>query len=94
MPDSFLHGVEVIEDNSGVRPIQTATSSIIGLVGSAPIGPVNTPVIIHGSLREAVAQFGPAGYGFSIPDALDAIMDQYGALVVVVNVADPTDDGI
>ncbi|UTW43885.1 hypothetical protein KFE69_07290 [bacterium SCSIO 12844] len=31
----FFHGVEVIELDSGSRPIQTVRSSVIGLVGTA-----------------------------------------------------------
>ncbi len=92
MPEQYLHGVEAIEVTDGARTIQTASSSVIGLVGTAPIGEVNTPVLIHGNRREAVSLFGSPGYGFTIPDALDAILDQIGALVVVINVADPSDD--
>jgi phage tail sheath protein FI len=91
MSDSFLHGVEVVEIDDGARSITTVKSSVIGLVGSAPIGAINTPVLIHGNIREAVKKFGPPGYGFTIPDALDAIFDQAGAQVVVINVADPAD---
>jgi len=87
MPEQFLHGVEVVEIDSGARPIRTVKSSVIGLVGTAPKGPVNTPVLIAGSRKEAVAQFG-SGLG-TIPDALDAIFDQAGAMVVVINVLDP-----
>lgn len=36
MPETFLHGVEVIEIDSGPRPIQTVRSSVIGIVGTAP----------------------------------------------------------
>ena len=36
MADTFLHGVEVLEVDSGSRPIQTVRSSVIGLVGTAP----------------------------------------------------------
>ena len=32
----FLHGVEVLEIDSGPRPIQTLRSSVIGIVGTAP----------------------------------------------------------
>lgn len=94
MSDSFLHGVEVVEIDDGARSISTVKSSVIGLVGSAPIGSLNTPVLIHGNIREAVKKFGAPGYGFTIPDALDAIFDQTGALVVVINVADPADDDL
>ncbi len=36
MPETFLHGVEVIEIDDGPRPIQTVRSSVIGVVGTAP----------------------------------------------------------
>ncbi|MDH5179760.1 MAG: phage tail sheath subtilisin-like domain-containing protein [Gammaproteobacteria bacterium] len=87
MPEQFLHGIEVVEIDNGSRPIQTVRSSVIGLVGTAPKGPVNTPTLIAGSRTEAVNIFG-AGIG-TIPDALDAIFDQAGAMVVVINVLDP-----
>ncbi len=87
MPEQFLHGIEVVEIDDGIRSISTVASSVIGLVGTAPKGPVNTPTLIAGSLKEAVTQFGN-GLG-TIPDALDAIFDHIGAMVVVVNVLDP-----
>ena len=49
MADHFLHGVEVIELDGGARPISTVASSVIGLIGTAPQGPVNTPTLILGS---------------------------------------------
>jgi phage tail sheath protein FI len=91
MSEQFLHGVEVIELNDGARPIKTAKSSVIGLIGTAPKGPVNQPILILGSRKEAVAIFGEntkANEGFTIPKALDGIFDQVGAVVVVINVAD------
>jgi len=36
MPETFLHGVEVLEIDTGPRPIQTVRSSVIGLIGTAP----------------------------------------------------------
>ncbi|XHR29598.1 MAG: phage tail sheath C-terminal domain-containing protein [Chthoniobacteraceae bacterium] len=39
MPEQFLHGVEVIEVTSGPKPIQTVSSSIIGIIGTAPDSP-------------------------------------------------------
>ena len=86
----FLHGVEVVEIQEGIRPIRTVRSAVIGLVGSAPIGPVNKPTLVAGSRTEAVRKFG-AGVG-TIPDALEAIFKQAGAAVVVVNVLDPATD--
>ena len=87
MVAEFLHGVEVLEVADQSRPIQTVKSSVIGLVGTAPKGPVNEPVLISGSRADGVKAFG-AGLG-TIPAALDAIFDQVGAAVVVVNVLDP-----
>ena len=92
MSTQFLHGVEVIEINDGARPIQTVKSSVIGLVGTAPQGPVNTPTLILGSRAKAAEIFGEnndANKDYTIPKALDGIFDQAGAMVVVINVADP-----
>ena len=89
MAEHFLHGVEIIELDSGTRPITTVASSVIGLVGTAPQGAVNKPTLILGSRSEAVEAFGTETEGFTIPAALSAIFDQTGAMVVVVNVADP-----
>lgn len=36
MPETFLHGVEVVEITDGPRPIRTVRSSVIGVVGTAP----------------------------------------------------------
>ncbi|HWL51357.1 MAG TPA: phage tail sheath subtilisin-like domain-containing protein [Chthoniobacteraceae bacterium] len=36
MAEQFLHGVELIEVQSGPRPIRTVKSSVIGIVGTAP----------------------------------------------------------
>ena len=90
MADQYLHGVEVIEIDDGARAIKIVKSSVIGLVGTAPQGPVNTPILINGSPTEAVKYFGNHVDGFTIPRALDQIFDQTGAMVVVINVADKT----
>lgn len=36
MPETFLHGVEVVEISDGPRPIRTVRSSVIGVIGTAP----------------------------------------------------------
>ncbi len=89
MPGQYLHGAEVIEVANGARPIRVPASAIIGLVGAAPQGPVNVPTLVFGSLKQGLDTFGPAGYGWSIPDALKAIYTVAEPLVVVINVADP-----
>jgi len=54
----FLHGVEVIEAQTGTRPVKTVKSSVIGLIGTAPFAdtdmfPANTPVLVAGRRADA-----------------------------------------
>ncbi|MDA0782431.1 MAG: phage tail sheath subtilisin-like domain-containing protein [Proteobacteria bacterium] len=91
MPGQFLHGVEVIQIDTGARPIRTVRSSVIGLIGTAPDAdvdafPLNTPVLIAGNRTEA-ALLGDTG---TLPGAIDGIFDQAGAVIVVVR----TDEGV
>ncbi len=83
---AFLHGVEIIELDGGPRPISSVASSVIGLVGTAAKGPTNVPTLVSGSRKEAITQFGIPDGSSTIPDALNAIFDQAGAAVVVINV--------
>ena len=83
---AFLHGIEVIERADNLKPLRPAPTSVIGLVGSAGKGPVNTPTLIAGDRTRAAAVFGGAG---TIPDALEAIFAQAAVTVVAVNVFDP-----
>jgi phage tail sheath protein FI len=95
MPASFLHGVEVIEVTTGPVPVTVVKSSVIGLVGTAPLwaaGPapaqLNEPTLV--SSAQGAAAFGPAVQGYTIPYALAAIQAQGAGQVVVVNVFDIT----
>jgi phage tail sheath protein FI len=87
----FLHGVEVLEVESGTRPISVVNTSVIGIVGTAPdadplVFPLNTPVLVAGSRTEA-AKLDTVGTGLgTLPAALDGIFDQIGAVVIVVRV--------
>lgn len=86
MPTTFLHGVEVLQIDTGARPIQTVRSSVIGLVGTAPDAdpikfPLNTPVLV--TSKSEYATIGSTG---TIKAALDLIYAQAGAVVVVVRV--------
>jgi len=89
MAANFLHGVETIEILKGPRPIRQVKTAVVGLVGTAPTGAVNTPTIVL-SAKDAAA-FGDAAIasGFTIPAALDAIFDQGAGTVIVVNVCNP-----
>ncbi len=93
MPEQFLHGVEVIEIDSGPRPIRTVRSSVIGLVGTAPDAdvekfPLNTPVLIAGRRSEAA----PLGIQGTLPAVIDDVFDQAGAMIVVIRVEEGADD--
>ncbi|WP_372069786.1 phage tail sheath subtilisin-like domain-containing protein (plasmid) [Tistrella mobilis] len=86
MATTFLHGVEVLEVDDGIRPIQTVRSSVIGLAGTAPTAeaeswPLNTPILVTN--RRQLATLGATG---TLPAALEGIYDQAGAVVVVVRV--------
>lgn len=95
----FLHGVEVLEIDTGPRPIQTISTGVIGIVGTAPGAdddafPLNTPVLVAGSRLEAAkldATVDGTGGG-TLPGALDGIFDQIGAVVIVVRVEEGADD--
>ena len=95
MAVSFLHGVETIETTSGPAPITVVKSSVIGLVGTAPLWAVtapatppaiNSPTLVN-SARDG-ASFGPLIQGYTIPYALAAIQAQGAGQVIVVNVFD------
>ncbi len=92
MPTQYLHGVEVIEIDKSPRPIRTVDSAVIGIVGTAPQAltmdfPLHTPVLIAGSRSEA-AKLGITG---TLPAAIDGILDQAGASIVVVRVPESAD---
>jgi len=88
MAANYLHGVETIEVERGPRPVKTVKSAVIGLIGTAPMGPVNVATL---SLSEKdAAAFGSQLPGFTIPQALDAIYDHGAGTVIVINVLDPS----
>ena len=89
----IFHGVEVIELDQGTRPIKTVTSSVIGLIGTAPGAdavkfPLNKPVLIAGKRSEAAPLVANVvdGKEGTLPAAIDGIFDQVGAVVVVIRV--------
>lgn len=85
---SFLHGVETVESTKGARVITVVKSGVIGLIGIAPKGALNVPILVSGDAD--AAQFGSMLPGFTIPQALNAIANQGAGVVIVVNVFDPT----
>ena len=43
---SFLHGSETIEVKKGAVPVTVVKAAVIGLIGTAPKGPLNTPTLV------------------------------------------------
>lgn len=74
-------------NSSSIIPADAPSNSVIGIVGTAAIGPVNVPKIIRNQ-QEAIATFGYQTTGSTIPDALARAYASYGQIpFVVVNVA-------
>jgi len=91
MPDTFLHGVEVVQIDDGLRPIQTVKSSIIGVVGTAPdadagVFPVDTPVLVTGP--RMAADLGNTG---TLKSAYLAAYAQGIAVMIIVRVGQGVD---
>lgn len=87
--DTYLHGIEFKEtEAASPTPVSGISPSVIGLVGTAPIGPVNTPTRLR-TRAEAAAAFGSSGG--TIPEAIDALFGHHATapVVVAINVADP-----
>ncbi|WP_140921079.1 phage tail sheath subtilisin-like domain-containing protein [Limnobaculum xujianqingii] len=87
MAANFLHGVETLEIENGPRAIRVVKSAVIGLIGTAPCGPVNDLTLCLS--ESAGAEFGPRLSNFSIPYALKAIYDHGAGTVFIINVLDP-----
>lgn len=87
----YLHGVQVIEINDGIRTISTVSTAIIGMVCTASDAdeatfPLNKPVLIT-SVQTAIGKAGKKG---TLSASLQAIADQSKPVIVVVRVADGT----
>lgn len=91
MPEQFLHGVEVIQIDDGIRPIRTVKSSVIGLIGTAPDAdatafPTDTPLLIEGPRK--AAELGSAG---TLKDAYNAMYQQGASVAVMIRVEEGAD---
>jgi phage tail sheath protein FI len=85
----FRHGIEIIEVDDDIRPIQVGPSNIIGVIGTAPdadetLFPLNEPLLIAGDPRQA-ALLGTSG---TLPDAINAIFSEFGADIVMIRVTE------
>lgn len=85
----FLHGTETIDVSKGTTSVREVRSGIIGLVGTAPEGDVNTLTICLNSQDDA--QFGVITSNHTIPAALKSLREQGCGMVMVINVGSDTD---
>lgn len=89
MAADYLHGVETIESEIGGQTISVVKSSIIALIGIAPIGAANVLTVCNTPADDA--QFGKSLPGFNIPKTLQIIRSIAGSSpVLVVNVFNST----
>lgn len=85
----YHHGTETKRVNGGSVPVTTVDGAIIGIVGTAPVGEVNTLKLCL--TKKDFAQFGNVyDKGYTLPDALDILSRYRAGQVYVVNVLDPT----
>ena len=93
MPDSYHHGVRVIEINEGTRPIRSISTAVVGMVctasdADATVFPLNTPVL----LTNVLSAIGDAGTEGTLAKSLRAIADQTKPFTVVVRVEEGADE--
>ncbi len=92
---NFLNGIEIIEVDKGGRTIQTPSTSVIGLIGTAfvdesiskktidEILPINKPIVFTNI--QQLKELGLSDKG-TIPAALRSIYNQASTLVIVVRI--------
>ncbi|PID66595.1 MAG: phage tail protein [Gammaproteobacteria bacterium] len=88
MATSYKHGITTIEDNSGSRPTTPFSTSVIGLVATAPNAdatalPLNEPVLFT-NIYEAMTVAGSDG---TLLNNLTEIHGQVRPRIVIVRVA-------
>ncbi|WP_299457811.1 phage tail sheath subtilisin-like domain-containing protein [uncultured Rikenella sp.] len=81
---TYLHGIKIKEGAKNAL-LAAGDTSVIALVGTAPLGAVGTLKLIT-SAEAAVAEYGTDISGFTIPAALETIFTTVAAKVLVVNV--------
>lgn len=84
---NYHHGVRVTEINDGVNPIRVVSTSIIGLIATAPdADPLAFPENKAVLFTKIDAAIGKAGTKGTLARALTAIKDQARPVIVVVRV--------
>jgi len=94
MPDTYYHGVRVIDTSDGARAIKTTETAVIAGVFIAPdadatVFPLNELVLSAGNIDTYIAASGTQG---TLRKSLEAIKDQTDPLLIMVRVAEGVDD--
>lgn len=89
----FHHGITAKEVTVGILPMRNATTSVIGLIATAPDAdattyPLDTPVLLTGISNTAIAKAGTTG---TLLPALQSIRDIHNPTIVVMRVTDLKD---
>lgn len=92
MPANYLHGVETIRIDTGVRPVKIVKAAVTGAIILAHQGPVNEPTLVLSDTD--AAQFGADLWdaGFTAAATFNANFVQgrpAAGIVIAVNVLDP-----
>ena len=87
-----FHGIKIIEASDGARSLTVPSTSVIGIVATAPDAkagafPLDTPVLVTNT-DAAITDAGPTG---TLATSLRAIADQVKTPIVVVVVAEGDD---
>lgn len=87
----FHHGTETKNVDGGSNPIYTVDGAVVGIVGTAPTGPVNELTVCR--TAKDFAQFGNAddasSSGFTLPAAFEILARYQAGTFYVINVYDP-----
>ena len=91
--DTYLHGVEVVELNTGSQNIKTVATSVIGVVCTADDAdestfPLNTPVLI----TDPLSLLEKAGKKGTLKRTLNAIGGIVKTPTIIVRVADSKEE--
>ncbi len=95
MTASYLHGVETIEVEKGIRPVRQVKTAVIGIPVIAPIyelateyKSVNDLKIIR-NMNDAATYFGSDKDGYTAYKTFEAIFNQGYGTVIAINVFNP-----
>ncbi len=88
----YHHGTETKNVDGGSSPIYSVDGAVVGIIGTAPTGPVNELTVCR--TAKDFAQFGSASDdasdGFTLPAAFDILKRYKAGTFYVINVYDPS----